>query len=98
MPANTKRVHLSLKEKAIILEKLKNGGSVTNLARQYGVSKATVSRLQKNSTALLSDVADTFNRGPSNRYEYIFYLNARLVLCDCVNDKQMNICSISDHI
>lgn len=38
---------LSLKDKAEILERLENGETASNLAREYGISKSTVSRFKK---------------------------------------------------
>lgn len=58
---------LSLKDKAEILERLEQGESGTNLAREYGISKSTVSRFKKRKETIHKAVTTVYPNNTDRR-------------------------------
>lgn len=58
---NRKNNYLSLKDKAEILHRLDQGAQASNLAREYGISKSTVSRFKKKKTVIEKAVTNPNN-------------------------------------
>ena len=47
-----KRVTLSIEQKFTILKKITGGASLSNMAKEYGIGKSTVSDIKKNEDKL----------------------------------------------
>lgn len=58
---------LSLKDKAEILERLDSGESATNLAREYGISKSTISRFKKRKETIHKAVTSIYPNNTDRR-------------------------------
>lgn len=58
---------LSLKDKAEILERLEQGESATNLAREYGISKSTISRFKKRKDTIHNAVTSIYPNNTDRR-------------------------------
>lgn len=58
---------LSLKDKAEILERLENGETAANLAREYGISKSTVSRFKKRKEIIHRAVSTIYPNNTNRR-------------------------------
>lgn len=58
---------LSLKDKAEILERLDQGEAATNLAREYGISKSTVSRFKKRKDTIHKAVTSIYPNNTDRR-------------------------------
>lgn len=58
---------LSLKDKAEILTRLEQGETATNLAREYGISKSTVSRFKKRKESIHEAVTTIYPNNTSRR-------------------------------
>lgn len=58
---------LSLKDKAEILERLDNGETAANLAREYGISKSTVSRFKKRKEIIHKAVTTIYPNNTNRR-------------------------------
>lgn len=58
---------LSLKDKAEILERLERGEAATNLAREYGISKSTVSRFKKRKDTIHKAVTSIYPNNTDRR-------------------------------
>ncbi|XP_055294859.1 tigger transposable element-derived protein 2-like [Sitodiplosis mosellana] len=58
---------LSLKDKAEILQRLDEGALATNLARQYGISKSTISRFKKRKETIQNAVTTIFPNNTDRR-------------------------------
>lgn len=58
---------LSLKDKAEILERLEQGESATNLAREYGISKSTISRFKKRKETIHKAVTSIYPNNTDRR-------------------------------
>lgn len=58
---------LSLKDKAEILERLDQGESATNLAREYGISKSTISRFKKRKETIHKAVTSIYPNNTDRR-------------------------------
>lgn len=61
-----KIIKLTIKQKAEILNKLKNGVSVKMICLAYNVNKSTVCRIKKKETAIHKFISDT-ESGPGKR-------------------------------
>lgn len=62
-----KNNYLSLKDKAEILQRLDQGAQASNLAREYGISKSTVSRFKKKKTVIEKAVTVTYPNNTERR-------------------------------
>lgn len=58
---------LSLKDKAEILERLEQGEAATNLAREYGISKSTISRFKKRKETIHKAVTSIYPNNTDRR-------------------------------
>lgn len=58
---------LSLKDKAEILERLEQGESATNLAREYNISKSTISRFKKRKETIHTAVTSIYPNNTDRR-------------------------------
>lgn len=58
---------LSLKDKAEILERLENGATASHLAREYGISKSTISRFKKRKTRIQEAVTNIYPHNTDRR-------------------------------
>lgn len=58
---------LSLKDKAKILERLENGALASHLAREYGISKSTISRFKKRKTRIQEAVTNIYPNNTDRR-------------------------------
>lgn len=58
---------LPLKDKAEILERLENGAMATHLAREYGISKSTISRFKKRKTRIQEAVTNIYPNNTDRR-------------------------------
>lgn len=58
---------LSLKDKAEILERLENGATASHLAREYGISKSTISRFKKRKTRIQEAVTNIYPNNTDRR-------------------------------
>lgn len=58
---------LSLKDKAEILQRLDQGALASNLAREYGISKSTISRFKKKKDCIRKAVTTTFPNNTERR-------------------------------
>lgn len=56
-----KNNYLSLKDKAEILQRLEQGAKASNLAREYGISKSTISRFKKKKMAIEKAVTTIYS-------------------------------------
>lgn len=61
-----KPICLTLHEKALIIQELKCGASVTSLSRKYAVAKSTICRIKNHGEVILSAVSST-ESGPGKR-------------------------------
>jgi hypothetical protein len=61
-----KTMCLTLREKALVIEELNNGLTVTSLSKKYGVAKSTICKIKKNKQVILNAVTDTYV-GPGKR-------------------------------
>lgn len=64
---NRKNNFLSLKDKAEILQRLDQGALASNLAREYGISKSTVSRFKKRKDTIQNAVTSIFPNNTDRR-------------------------------
>lgn len=64
---NRKNNYLSLKDKAEILKRLDQGAQASNLAREYGISKSTVSRFKKKKTVIEKAVTTIYSNNTERR-------------------------------
>lgn len=58
---------LSLKDKATILQRLDEGALASNLAREYGISKSTISRFKKRKETIQNAVTTIFPNNTDRR-------------------------------
>lgn len=58
---------LSLKDRAEILERIEQGEAATNLAREYGISKSTVSRFKKRKDTIYKAVTSIYPNNTDRR-------------------------------
>lgn len=65
--SSRKNNFLSLKDKAEILQRLDQGALASNLAREYGISKSTVSRFKKKKDVIQQAVTTTFPNNTERR-------------------------------
>lgn len=62
-----KNNYLSLKDKAEILQRLDHGAQASNLAREYGISKSTVSRFKKKKMVIEKAVTTIYPNNTERR-------------------------------
>lgn len=62
-----KNNYLSIKDKAEIIERLENGAMASGLAREYGISKSTISRFKKRKETIKKAVTTLYPNNTDRR-------------------------------
>jgi IS30 family transposase len=58
---------LTLHEKSLVIQELKSGASVTNLAKKYDVAKSTICKIKKQREIIISCAVKNTYVGPGKR-------------------------------